>query len=112
MLICARGQSLSSKRVVGVLLGSWKGKTLDVANSYALPFEEDEKDPSIWYLDHDYLQEMWTMFRKVNGAPAPCARRPRPLTAFCVRAPQRAKRLSAGTTAGLSSARLISPLTR
>ncbi|KAL5991545.1 26S proteasome non-ATPase regulatory subunit 7 A [Asimina triloba] len=35
------------KRVIGVLLGtSFKG-TVDVTNSYAVPFEEDDKDPSI-----------------------------------------------------------------
>jgi 26S proteasome regulatory subunit N8 len=33
-----------------------------------VPFEEDEKDPSIWFLDHSYLETMFRMFRKVNGA--------------------------------------------
>ena len=28
--------------------------------------EEDRKDPDVWYLDHNYLEEMESMFRKVN----------------------------------------------
>jgi 26S proteasome regulatory subunit N8 len=32
-----------------------------------VPFEEDEKDPSVWFLDHDYVGSLFDMFRKVNG---------------------------------------------
>jgi 26S proteasome regulatory subunit N8 len=32
-----------------------------------VPFEEDDKDPSIWFLDHSYLEIMFRMFKKVNG---------------------------------------------
>ena len=40
------------KRVLGVLLGEvYKGR-VDITNSYALPFEEDDADPTIWFLDH------------------------------------------------------------
>ncbi len=56
----------TKKRVVGVLLGNITGGTADVFNSYAVPFEEDRKDPNVWYLDHNYLEEMESMFRKVN----------------------------------------------
>ena len=38
----------------------------DVTTSFAVPFEEDPKDPSIWYLDHNFLEAMADMFRKVN----------------------------------------------
>lgn len=38
-----------------------------MANSYALPFEEDERDPSVWFLDHNYHEAMNDMFRKVNA---------------------------------------------
>ncbi|CAD5209958.1 unnamed protein product [Bursaphelenchus xylophilus] len=56
----------SVKRVVGVLLGSMKpDKTLDVANSFAVPFDEDEKDKDTWFLDKDYLENMYGMFFKV-----------------------------------------------
>lgn len=35
--------------------------------SSLVPFDEDEKDPSVWFLDHDYLENMSGMFKKVNG---------------------------------------------
>jgi len=58
----------SSKRVVGILLGSWKeNKVLDVSNSFAVPFDEDDKDRPVWFLDIDYLESMYAMFRKVNA---------------------------------------------
>lgn len=40
---------------------------VNVTNSFALPFEEDDKDPKIWFLDHNYLENMFAMFKKVNG---------------------------------------------
>ncbi|CCD65169.1 26S proteasome non-ATPase regulatory subunit 7 [Caenorhabditis elegans] len=56
----------SVKRVVGVLLGSMKkDKTLDIGNSFAVPFDEDDKDKSTWFLDMDYLESMYGMFYKV-----------------------------------------------
>ncbi|KAJ3092366.1 26S proteasome non-ATPase regulatory subunit 7 [Quaeritorhiza haematococci] len=57
----------TKKRVVGVLLGQWVGKKVNIANSYAVPFEEDEKDPSVWFLDHNYHEAMYDMFKKVNA---------------------------------------------
>jgi len=57
----------TKKRVVGVLLGeTFKGR-VDVSNSFAVPFEEDAKDPEIWYLDHNFLENMFAMFKKVNA---------------------------------------------
>ena len=38
---------------------------IPVAN--IVPFEEDEKDPSVWFLDHNYHENMFNMFKKVNG---------------------------------------------
>jgi 26S proteasome regulatory subunit N8 len=32
-----------------------------------VPFEEDEKDPSVWFLDHNYVEAMNDMFKKVNA---------------------------------------------
>ncbi|THD23817.1 26S proteasome non-ATPase regulatory subunit [Fasciola hepatica] len=66
------------KRVVGVLLGEQRGKTLDVSNCFAgnvldsaltpsVPFEEDNTDQRVWFLDHDYLESMFSMFEKVNA---------------------------------------------
>jgi hypothetical protein len=54
------------KRVIGVILGQIERGRVDVVNSYALPFEEDPKDPSVFYLDHDYLESLYSMFRKVR----------------------------------------------
>ncbi|OCK85314.1 Mov34-domain-containing protein [Lepidopterella palustris CBS 459.81] len=55
------------KRVVGVLLGQNDGNNVRVSNSFAVPFEEDEKDPSVWFLDHNYVESMNDMFKKVNA---------------------------------------------
>ena len=32
-----------------------------------MPFDEDSKDEKVWFLDHDYLDTMFNMFRKVNA---------------------------------------------
>merc|ERR1712039_71382 len=65
------GNVSRNSRVVGALLGSTKiidGKrVLDVSNCFAVPFDEDNKDEKVWFLDHDYLDTMFNMFRKVNA---------------------------------------------
>jgi len=33
----------------------------------SVPFEEDDKDPSIWFLDHNYHESMFSMFKRING---------------------------------------------
>ena len=64
-----RSAQNTKKRVVGILLGQQSPNgTVNVANSYAVPFEEDEKDPTVWFLDHNYHEHMYNMFRKVNGS--------------------------------------------
>ncbi|XP_053210114.1 26S proteasome non-ATPase regulatory subunit 7-like [Panonychus citri] len=61
------GKIGNQKRVVGILLGAMKGKgILDVSNSFAVPFDEDDKEKNVWFLDHDYLENMYSMFKKVN----------------------------------------------
>lgn len=32
-----------------------------------VPFDEDGRESEVWYLDHDYLENMYGMFKKVNG---------------------------------------------
>lgn len=65
------GNVSRNSRVIGCLLGATKiidGKrVLDISNSFAVPFDEDSKDASVWYLDHDYLDTMFNMYRKVNA---------------------------------------------
>lgn len=34
---------------------------------FSVPFDEDDRDDSVWFLDHDYLENMYGMFKKVNG---------------------------------------------
>uniref|UniRef100_A0A0G4F2P0 MPN domain-containing protein n=1 Tax=Chromera velia CCMP2878 TaxID=1169474 RepID=A0A0G4F2P0_9ALVE len=56
----------SNKRVVGTLLGEYQQGSIHVTNAFAIPFEEDIRDPTIWFLDHNYHESMYAMFRKVN----------------------------------------------
>ncbi|XWS65879.1 hypothetical protein CRYUN_Cryun05aG0151500 [Craigia yunnanensis] len=32
-----------------------------------VPFDDDEKDPSIWFLDHNYHESMFSMFKRINA---------------------------------------------
>lgn len=57
----------TKKRVVGILLGTTHKGQVDVTNSYAVPFEEDARSPNIWFLDHNYHETMYAMFKKVNA---------------------------------------------
>ena len=36
-------------------------------DAQTVPFEEDDKDPAVWFLDHDYIESMNDMFKKVNA---------------------------------------------
>lgn len=58
----------TKKRVVGMLLGSTVNGVVDVTNCYAVPFEEDERDLSIWFLDHSYHEQLFSMFKKINAS--------------------------------------------
>jgi hypothetical protein len=29
---------------------------VNVMSSFAVPFEEDERDPNVWYVDHNYIE--------------------------------------------------------
>ncbi|KAN0050063.1 hypothetical protein ACTA71_003163 [Dictyostelium dimigraforme] len=57
----------TNKRVVGALLGSNNKGVVDVSNCYGLPFEEDEANPNIWFLDHNFHENMFAMFKKINA---------------------------------------------
>ncbi|ONK76832.1 uncharacterized protein A4U43_C02F290 [Asparagus officinalis] len=50
-------------------LGSSFQGTVDVHQqpTQTLPFEEDEKVPSIWFLDHNYHESMFSMFKRINA---------------------------------------------
>ena len=54
----------TNKRVVGVLLGSKHGNSTSAKNSFGVPFEEDK---NVWFLDHNYLENMFALFKKINA---------------------------------------------
>ncbi|KAF4705323.1 26S proteasome non-ATPase regulatory subunit 7, partial [Perkinsus olseni] len=56
----------TARRVVGTLLGQMLDGKLHVTNSFALPFEEDLRDPQVWFVDHNYHEKMYAMFKKVS----------------------------------------------
>lgn len=57
----------TKKRVVGVLLGGSSRGCVDCTNSFAVPFEEDLRNPDVYFLDHNYLETMFRMYKKVNA---------------------------------------------
>jgi 26S proteasome regulatory subunit N8 len=58
----------TKKRVVGVLLGEYGDNgVLDVTNCYAVPFDEDLQEPTVWFFDHIYHETMFNMMRKINS---------------------------------------------
>ncbi|CCE89988.1 proteasome regulatory particle lid subunit RPN8 TDEL_0A06560 [Torulaspora delbrueckii] len=62
-----RTNTPENKRCVGVILGDASTDTFRVTNSFALPFEEDEKNPDVWFLDHNYIENMNEMCKKINA---------------------------------------------
>lgn len=38
-----------------------------MTNCYAVPFEEEKDDDSIWFFDHIYHEKMYNMMRRING---------------------------------------------
>jgi len=56
----------TTKRVVGTLLGEVDDFKLHITNAFAVPFEEDPRDPQVWFLDHNFHEQMFSMFKKVN----------------------------------------------
>lgn len=63
-------KSIGTKRVAGILLGryirSHTGlQTLDINNSFAVPFDEDAHNPDVWFFDTNYAEEMFAMQKRV-----------------------------------------------
>ncbi len=56
----------TSRRVVGALLGEQKEDGIHVLTAFGVPFEEDVKDPRVFYVDHNYHESMFELHRKVN----------------------------------------------
>lgn len=60
----------SKRRVVGILLGRYKKGannmvTLDINNSFAVPFDEEDNNPEVYFFDKSYAEEMYDMQRRV-----------------------------------------------
>lgn len=60
----------NKKRVAGLLLGGYQRlangqQILDINNCFAVPFDEDATDLDVWFLDTNYAEEMFRMFKKV-----------------------------------------------
>ena len=62
-------QTASQERDSRYLGPPWPFETTitDTCPSLAVPFEEDDKDPTVWFLDHNYVEAMNDMFKKVNA---------------------------------------------
>jgi 26S proteasome regulatory subunit N8 len=55
------------KRVIGALLGEISGSKVEVSNCYALPFDEEDKESNVWFVDHLFHERMLKMFKKINA---------------------------------------------
>lgn len=63
-------KTAQKRRVAGLLLGCYKRlpggmQLLDINNSFAVPFDEDPHNPDVWFVDTNYAEEMFSMFRRV-----------------------------------------------
>merc|ERR1711862_699459 len=47
-------------------LGEIYDLKIHITNCFGLPFEEDARDPQVWFLDHNFHEQMAGMFKKVN----------------------------------------------
>lgn len=55
-----------NKRALGVLLGETIENVYEITNSYAIPFDESSEREGVWFIDHNYHEVMYAMFRKIN----------------------------------------------
>lgn len=55
-----------TKRVIGILLGDLYQGQVNVLSCFAVPFEEDATDPSIWFVDTNFIDDMYALNRKVT----------------------------------------------
>lgn len=57
----------ASGRVVGAVLGTVHGHTVSLTSSFAVPFDQDPKDPRASFLDHNYMEAMVDLSKKVSA---------------------------------------------
>lgn len=54
------------RRAVGALLGENNKGVYEITNAFAVPFDEDPNQSGIFFIDHNYFESMYTMFKKIN----------------------------------------------
>jgi len=57
----------SGYRIASLVSLSHSLRRVKLTLYFQVPFEEDDKDPSVWFLDHNYVESMNDMFKKVNA---------------------------------------------
>lgn len=69
-----RTNTPEGKRCVGVILGDAPSRpdingerVIKVQNSFALPFEENDSNDNVWFLDQNYIENMTEMCKKINA---------------------------------------------
>jgi len=55
------------RRVIGTLLGEFSEGKVHITNCFGVPFEEDPKDPTVWFIDRNYHEQMYLMYKKINA---------------------------------------------
>lgn len=54
------------KRVIGILLGDiYKGQA-NIFQCFGVPFEENTDESSVWWFDTNFIEEMYTLHKKVT----------------------------------------------
>lgn len=59
------------KRIIGLLLGQVQKSEkdglpyLDISNCFGIPFDEEAGNPEVWFLDSNFAERMYLMFKKV-----------------------------------------------
>jgi 26S proteasome regulatory subunit N8 len=59
-------QSVQKKRVIGILLGDEFRGQVNVVQCFAVPFEEDPADSKVWFVDTNFIDDMYDLHRKVT----------------------------------------------
>ena len=54
------------ERVIGILLGDVFRNQCNITQCFGIPFEEDERDPSVWFVDTNFIEEMYALHKKVT----------------------------------------------
>lgn len=58
--------SQKTKRVIGILLGDIYHNQVNVLQCFAIPFEEDYDNPNVIFVDTNFIEEMYSLHKKVT----------------------------------------------